>query len=211
MVGALYHLSLGLKLMSVLYSDLLLFFQQFLRHPKELSSVIPSSKSLGDMAISAAQLDQARVIVELGAGLGGITEQILKVKPRDTRFLAIEINEDLIKVARKRCPETDLILGNALHLDTYLSERGEESCDAIISAIPWAVMDSEKQSKLLATIYDNLKPGGRFVTLAFLVGLPCPASRRFREAMSSRFGKTGMTPIVWRNLPPAVILWGEKE
>ena len=199
--------------MSVLHktSELLLFFQQFLQHPKELSSVIPSSKALGDMAISTAQLDQARVIVELGAGTGGITEQIRKAKPRGARFLAIEINEDLIKAARKRCPETDLILGNALHLDAYLSERGEESCDAIISAVPWAVMESEQQSKLLSVVYDNLNSGGRFVTLAFLVGLPCPASRRFREALSHYFDKTGMTPIVWRNLPPAVILWGEKE
>ena len=199
--------------MTVLYkmSDLLLFFQQFLRHPKELSSIIPSSKSLGDMAISAAKLDQAKVVVELGAGTGGITEQILKAKPREARFLAIEINEDLVKAARKRCPGTDLILGDALHLDIYLSARGEESCDAIISAIPWAAMESEPQSKLLAAVYDNLKPGGRFVTLAFLVGLPFPASRRFREALEHYFDKTGVTPIVWRNLPPAVILWGEKE
>ena len=188
-----------------------LFFKQFLQHPKEVSSVIPSSKALGDMAISTAKLDQAKVIVELGAGLGGITEQILKARPRGARFLAIEINEDLIKAARKRCPETDLTLGNALHLDTYLSERGEESCDAIISAIPWAAMGSEKQSKLLATIYANLKPGGRFVTLAFLMGFLCPASHRFRDALALYFDKTGMTPIVWRNLPPAVILWGEKE
>ena len=129
----------------------------------------------------------------------------------NSKFLAIEINEDLVKAARKRCPEADLILGDALHLDIYLSARGEESCDAIISAIPWAAMDSESQTELLAAVYTNLKPGGRFVTLAFLVGLPFPAGRRFRDALERYFDKTGMTPIVWRNLPPAVILWGEKE
>ena len=206
-----HFLFVGVEMSKLLQiSDSLLFFRQFLKHPKALSSVVPSSKDLGRMALSAAQLDQAKVVVELGAGCGGMTRQIFEAIPKRTRFMAIEINEELINTARKRPPKADLILGKAQNLPIYLESRGEESCDAIISGIPWASLDPDTQSELLTVIHDSLSPGGRFVTLAFLTGIVKPESFRFRKALAVMFERTGVTPIVWKNLPPAVIIWAEK-
>ena len=56
----------------------LVFFQEFLKHPLQIGSVIPSSRFLERRIVAAAGAASAEVIIELGPGTGGVTRAILR-------------------------------------------------------------------------------------------------------------------------------------
>jgi hypothetical protein len=78
----------------------LLFLGKFLRHGTKIASVWPSSKMLARATIKEVDWEKAKVIVELGAGTGAITEEIIaRLKPH-TKFLAIERDADFVRTWR---------------------------------------------------------------------------------------------------------------
>ena len=76
----------------------LVFLGEFLKHPMQLGSVIPSSGYLKRRIVSNAEVAQARVIVELGPGNGGTTQSILAHMQDDARLLSIELNAGLYEL-----------------------------------------------------------------------------------------------------------------
>jgi phospholipid N-methyltransferase len=66
------------------------------------------------------------------------------------------------------------------------------------------------QDRLIDSILEILRPGGRFVTFAYLQGLLLPAGHAFSRKLQSRFRKVKKTRTVWRNLPPAFVYVAEK-
>ena len=56
-----------------------------------LGSLIPSSRFLVNDVLNQVDWDKARVIVEYGPGVGGITAEILRRMRPDARLIAIEI------------------------------------------------------------------------------------------------------------------------
>jgi phospholipid N-methyltransferase len=56
----------------------------------------------------------------------------------------------------------------------------------------------------------SLRPGGRFATFAYVHGTPFPGGIRFRRMLRERFAKVSLSPVVWRNLPPAFVYRCEK-
>ncbi len=55
----------------------------------------------------------------------------------------------------------------------------------------------------MAGIMRVLRPGGVFVTFAYLQGLMLPAAGMLRRRLKSEFSRVETTKIVWRNVPPA--------
>src|SRR5262245_9504087 len=76
------------------------FFLGFLRRPKVVASVVPSSRFLARRVADPQSLARARSVVELGPGTGVITRTILDALPRESRLLAIEISEDFISLLK---------------------------------------------------------------------------------------------------------------
>src|SRR5579862_6507113 len=81
--------------------DALLFFRNFFRHPRMLGSIIPSSRFLIKQLLQPIDWDKARVIVEYGPGVGGITAEILRRMRPDARLIAIEMNPEFVTFLRK--------------------------------------------------------------------------------------------------------------
>ena len=54
----------------------LVFIQEFLKHPLQIGSIIPSSRFLERRIVEAAEAEAADVIIELGPGTGGVTKAI---------------------------------------------------------------------------------------------------------------------------------------
>ncbi len=92
----------------------------------------------------------------------------------------------------------------------YLNELGLKECDCIICGLPWASFSKNLQNELLDTIINVLKPGGRFLTFAYLQGLLLPAGIRFKKTLATRFKKVTTTRTVWMNIPPAFVYCAEK-
>jgi phosphatidylethanolamine/phosphatidyl-N-methylethanolamine N-methyltransferase len=142
----------------------LALFQEFLRHPSQIGSVISSSRFLERRVVETAGIHSAKTVVELGPGTGGTTRAILRAMPQHANLLSIEINPHLHALV-SRIQDERLIahLGNANSLKEIISMYGLGAPEALISGIPFSTMNHGSGSQIVEAISAVLAPGGRFV------------------------------------------------
>jgi phospholipid N-methyltransferase len=142
----------------------LTFLQGFLTRPKEVGSIIPSSRFLERRVVGLADARRARTLVELGPGTGGTTRAILRAMAPAARLLAIEINSRFAHLLR-RMPDARLAVhqGSAAEIAQALATHGLPRADAILSGIPFSTMPRELGLDILRSVHDSLVPGGVFV------------------------------------------------
>lgn len=145
-----------------------LFLQQFLKHPLQIGSVIPSSRFLERRIVDAAGVASADVVVELGPGTGGTTRAILAALPRHARLLSIEINPRFhAMVSAIADPRLVVHRGSACEMRDILAAHGLAAPDAVISGIPFSTMPRDEGVRVMEAIASTLAPGGRFVAYQF--------------------------------------------
>jgi len=147
----------------------LAFFRGFLQRPREVGSIIPSSRFMEKRIVKNADLANARVAVELGPGTGGTTRALLRHLQPDARLLAIEINPDFVRLLERGLDDERLIVheGSAADIPDALETYGLPRPDVILSGIPFSTMDRRLGSAILRSVYDALPSGGRFVAYQF--------------------------------------------
>jgi phosphatidylethanolamine/phosphatidyl-N-methylethanolamine N-methyltransferase len=178
-------------------------FQEFLRAPTRVATVTASSDALVTALLAPHQLDGSRVVVELGAGTGRVTDALQHRLGGAGRHIAVEINPVLAERLAARHPAVTVVCADAARLPDLLSDHGVEQVDAIVSLLPWAAYAAAPVPSLAARA---LAPSGTF-TQATLRGfhlLP-PAQRQARD-LRAVFGSLTASPTIWRNLPPARVL-----
>jgi phospholipid N-methyltransferase len=146
------------------FNGRLVFIQEFLKHPLQIGSIIPSSRFLERRIAEAAGVVSAKVIIELGPGIGGITREILREMPQQAKLLSVEINPHFNKLV-SRIDDNRLIthLGSASELIEIVSKYDLAPPDAIVSGIPFSTMSRSIGTKILKEISSLLPPNGRFV------------------------------------------------
>lgn len=144
--------------------DRAVFLHEFLKHPNQVGSIIPSSRFLERRVIELAEVRSARTIVELGGGTGGTTRAILGAMSPSATLLSIEINPQFCALLR-RIRDARLIVycGGAQELRGALSLHGLAAPEAVVSGIPFSTMSRPAGSRILETISAVLAPEGRFV------------------------------------------------
>lgn len=147
----------------------LAFLRAFIRSPKEVGSVIPSSRFLKERIIHNANLSQAKVVVELGPGTGGTTRALLHRMPADATLLAIEINPHFCDLLSNTFEDPRLVVhrGSATEIADALAEHGLGAADVILSGIPFSTMDEDLGLDILRSVRRSLQPNGRFVAYQF--------------------------------------------
>jgi len=142
----------------------LALFQEFLKHPRQIGSVISSSHFLECRIVETAGIGSAKTIVELGPGMGGTTRAILRAMAQHSKLLSIEKNPYLHTLV-SRIKDDRLIahLGDAGGLKEILSNYGLYAPEVFISGIPFSTMSQGSGSQIVETISSVLAPGGRFV------------------------------------------------
>ncbi len=179
-----------------------LFLQEFLKHPLQIGSIIPSSRFLERRIIEAAGVASANVVVELGPGIGGTTRAILRAMPPHARLLSIEINPHFqAMVSRIADPRIIAHLGSACELSEILGHYGLDAPNAVISGIPFSTMGRDEGSRILEAVASLLAPDGRFV--AYQV------SGRVATLCEAFLGP-GRTSIAFFNVPPMRIFQWRK-
>lgn len=181
----------------------LAFFLQFLRNPRHIGSVTPSSRFLEQRLLRAADIASAGTIVELGPGTGGTTHAILRAMPSRARLLSLDINPHFYHLIRK-IEDRRLIAhhGSACDLGEILALYGLDAPDVIISGIPFSTMSRDRGSRILAAIASLLAPNGRFVAYQ--------ASDRVMELCRPFLG-AGQVEMEFLNIPPMRVFRWEKR
>jgi phosphatidylethanolamine/phosphatidyl-N-methylethanolamine N-methyltransferase len=181
----------------------LALFQEFLKHPSKIGSVISSSRFLEYRVVKTAGIRSAKTIVELGPGTGRTTRAILKAMARHTKLLSIERNPHLHTLV-KRIEDDRLIVhhGDANGLKKILSMYGLDAPEALISGIPFSTMSFGSGSQIIEAISSVLAPGGRFV--AYQV------SKRVAVLSRPILGP-GQMEVELLNIPPLRVYRWEKN
>jgi phospholipid N-methyltransferase len=185
--------------------DSVRFLREFVTSPRRIGAVSPSSSRLARRMVKDVDWANVRTVVEAGPGTGPVTREILKHLPQEGRLLAVELHPELGKIFRERYPQVPLAQDSVEHLERLCRERGMEAVDCVISGLPWASFEPEKQRRLLDAIVSVLTAGGQFVTFAYLQGMLLPSAHRFQKLLQDRFSEVRRSGVTWANLPPAFV------
>lgn len=147
----------------------MIFARNFVKHPKMLGSLIPSSRFLINRLLRRVDWSKARVIVEYGPGVGVITSEMLRRMQPDATLIVIETNEEFVEYLRRALPDRRLhvVHGSAAEVETALKEHGLTHADYIISGIPYSTMPAELRSAILDASYAVLSAHGSFLVYQF--------------------------------------------
>lgn len=180
------------------------FLKESLKNIKTIGTVARSSKFACKAMIEPVDFKKARVIVELGAGDGVITEHILKHMHPDAVLLAFEVNPKFCKKIRSEIndPRFHLIEDSAEQLQEYLAKYRLKKVDAIISSLPFVSLPEELCYRIVGECKKVMKPGAPYVQIHY--------SLLLKKVYQKIFGnvKVNFEPI---NIPPAFILVCFKE
>ena len=143
-------------------------------------------------------------IVEYGPGSGAITNVVAERLTDQTRYIGIEINKEFCKDLAGEISQTELRQQIAARRYREVLELfAIDKVDAILCGIPWASLPAGLQDAILDGVERCLRPGGVFVTYAYLQGLLLPGAWTLRRNLKKRFASVQTSPIIWNNMPPA--------
>lgn len=144
------------------------FFQGFLKNPRQVGSVIPSSRFLERRLVHVSEVADAELVVELGPGTGGTTRAILRALAPTARLLAIEANPEFADLLEAE-PDPRLIVhhGSAEEIGKILKRHQLPAPDVVLSGIPFSTMDDDLGKRILVSVWEALNPDGRFVAYQF--------------------------------------------
>jgi phospholipid N-methyltransferase len=163
----------------------LLFARNFFRHPRMLGSIVPSSRFLIKQLLQPINWARARVIVEYGPGVGGITAELLRHMRADAVLIAIEMNPEFVRYLRRSLTDTRLkvVEASAESVDEILRRCGCPRADYIISGIPFSTIPPAQRERILRKTCAVLEPGGAFLVYQF--------STRVLQDLKRIFGYVG--------------------
>jgi phospholipid N-methyltransferase len=133
--------------------------------------------------------------VELGAGTGPITAELLRCAGSQCRVLIVERDTDFCRVLRQRFPQADIAQADALDLSALLAERGLGQMDHCVCGLPLPSFAAADRDRMLAAVTRHLSTEGSFLQLTHMPWVYYTLYRRY-------FGKVAFH-MVWPNLPPA--------
>lgn len=178
------------------------FFRQWLKNPRAMASLAPSSRQLARRMV--AQLPPgARRVIELGAGTGVFTRALLErgIAPDD--LLVVELNTELAEWLRERFDRVRIVNGDARDLVELTRQSGFElgdGVDAVISGLGFLAMPRPIQQAILRAVFDVLGPDRPLIQ--FTYGPSSPLPRDLLAEMDLGVRRASMS---WLNVPPATV------
>lgn len=174
------------------------FLGEFIRNPRELGSVTPSSQFLTRAVLGQIDFARARRIAELGPGDGVFTRALLERLAPDGEILAVETNQEFVDVLPRELPDPRLVVvgDSAERLAEIAAERGWDGADVVVSGIPYSLLPRTVTTGILRAAAQTLRPGGLFVGYQY--------SPYLRPFLRSQFGNVRYR-FVLLNLPPAFV------
>lgn len=177
--------------------DRAIFFYKFIRSPRSIGSVTPSSIFLAQAVIRPIDWSNIRAIVELGAGTGVFTGHIQRLKKPGCTGVIFEQDRELQHRLRQLYPH--LHYGcDAEDVYPVLRQLGLCEVDCVLSGLPFANFPDSLTDRLLDEIVHSLKPGGLFIAFQY--------SLQLRNKLSKRFTKVDLC-FVPLNIPPAFVYY----
>lgn len=180
--------------------DRIMFLKKFIDEPKKIGSLTPSSHFLVRKMLNALPWENYLHVVELGAGTGTFTKQIIEYKSTDCKFLVIEQDSFMRHLLEEKYP--DLFFDSyAENLSATLRRINFPQTDCIISGLPFANMSETLRRRIIDNIQRSLKRGGIFVMFQY--------STQMKSLLNEYFSSVQIDFFLL-NLPPAFVYFCKK-
>jgi phospholipid N-methyltransferase len=182
-------------------NDSLAFTKKFVMQYQQMGAVVPSSKYLARAMVAALPLiPTGHCIIELGAGTGVFTRQLLNDRPLN-RIVAVELDRDMAERLRANCSAATVIEGDAADLAQHLADLKIplDQIGGVLSAIPFISLPTQVGDRIFHAMADVLTTGKPYVQVTYF----SPAWRGF--SVWKDFSRHSIKRV-WRNLPPAEVM-----
>lgn len=177
------------------------FIAEYIRHPKTIGAVAPSSKHLAECMVKNIDFAHCSAIAEYGAGTGIFTAEVIRNRKKGTKFLVIEQNKRFYNILRRKfgkCRDVIIINGDSRNLAEYMRKYNISRIDCIISGLPFASLPSEISDRILASTRKILAEShGKFITFQYTL---------FKVKLFRRFFDIAGIDFTLCNIPPAFVL-----
>ena len=184
----------------------LLLFGRFLRNPRAIGAIAPSSAALAEAMVQPLSLKGGERLVELGPGTGVLTAVLTAHLTPASRLLAVDREPMFVERLRARWPRVECVCASAAALPELAAERDMLPVDHIFSGLPFASLPAAVTAEVLDGIEQTLRPGGTFTTFQYVHAYQLPQAAAFRRDLSARLRSSALRTLVVRNVPPAYVL-----
>ena len=161
--------------------------------PRGIGAIAPSSRRLG-RTMASFVADPRRLVVEVGAGTGPVTEALLEHGVPASSLVAIERSERLADHLQGRFPGVRVIEGDAAQIGTYIGADAVGEVGAVVSSLPLRSLPREICRSIVGEIERVLAPDGVVIQFTY-----DPRQGDFYRESFVRVRRRW----VWTNLPPA--------
>lgn len=178
------------------------FFRQWMRSPREMSALSPSSRELAQK-MTHELLKSTRRVIELGGGTGVFTQALLAFGVTPADLLVLELNQTLSVHLKQTFPGVDVECADAMDLERIATDSGwlgNGKADAVVCGLGLLAMNPVTQRSILTAAFALLVPNGRFVL--FTYGPSNPIAREVMQDLNLGARRGGFT---LKNLPPATV------
>ncbi|MCA8970729.1 MAG: hypothetical protein KDC95_13125 [Planctomycetes bacterium] len=192
-------------------TDSFLLLGRFLRDPRNIATIWPSSRVLADAMLRGLEARAGDLVVEFGPGTGAFTRVIIDrlLCVAETRYLGIEGDARLHALLRERFAALQFVCGRVEADSSWPEDLGAPRF--IISGLPLISMPADVLRAIVFDASRRLAPGGIFRTFSYVHSTPTPGQRRLRRTMAEAFDEFHVSRPIARNLPPALVFTGTKR
>ena len=171
------------------------FLRSFLRSPRQVGSILPTSRRAVRDMLDMAPVNRARRVVELGAGTGPHTREILRRLGPQGQLLAFELDAGLAERLAAELPDPRLrvIADSAANLEAHLHGQRPE---VIVSALPFTSLPASVRHDVLVVARRVLADDGVMLVLQYSPLVQRELHRTFAHV------ERRLSPL---NVPPAVL------
>jgi phospholipid N-methyltransferase len=181
-----------------------MFFQQFLKHPVMVGSIIPSSGKLIRKMLAPVDWANTKLFVEYGPGVGTFCRPVLDRMAPDAKLIAIDTNADFCDYLRHTIidPRFAAVNGSAADVQKIVRDHGFDHADYVLSGLPFSTLPPGVGPAIAQATHDVLRPGGAFLVYQF--------SPKVKDFLVPHWDKIDHD-MEWWNVPPAQLYWAWKD
>lgn len=147
-------------------SDRLHFLRAFVTHPRLVGAVLPTSRRAVRDMLDLADVPNADLVVELGAGTGVYTSEILARLRPGGHLLALEIDQKLADLLNDRFqdPRVQVVCDSAENIQAHLDGA---RADILVSGLPFTSIGADVRRRILEQLPQVLAARGVALVLQY--------------------------------------------
>ncbi len=178
------------------FGDELRFFKGWMKNPKNVGSIIPTSDVMAKRMASVIDIGSGLPVLELGPGTGVITKAILQRGVAPDLLYCVEYSAEFAKKLHHDFEGVNIVEGNAFDLETTLGDAKSLTFDCVVSALPLLSFPKALRVSLIKDLLERIPAGRPIVQFSYgpLSPVPPIAGVTVRHL-----------EFIFRNVPPAQI------